>query len=489
MVFSSPIFLFFFLPLFLALYYLIPARTGARNLTALIGSLFFYAWGEPVYVLLLAASTILHYAVALAVAPESGAGRGRRRALLAATIVLDLLILIYFKYTNFLLAQLGPALATAGVPVPDVHVALLLGISFVTFHQISFLVDVYCGRAIPPRNYIDCALYIFLFPQLVAGPIVRYHDIGGQIRDRIHSLERIHSGFFIFSIGLAKKILIADSLGIIADKVFAIPADQVPLVYAWIGILAYTMQIYFDFSGYSEMAIGLGRMMGFEFPRNFNRPYTSRSVTEFWQRWHITLSNWMRLYLYIPLGGNRVAPLHAYANLWIVFVLSGFWHGASWTFIVWGCYYGLFLTLEKICENNGISFNIPGPVRHIATFLIVMVGWVFFRSPSLDYAIGFLGAMVGMNPPSAMVEPWGWVFTDRGLTVLVLAVLISTQSWDRLISSVRLGGQRTAAVLAALAADRRLTAGARFATTLLLLAGSAGGLVSAGYTPFLYFRF
>ncbi|MEJ0063331.1 MAG: MBOAT family O-acyltransferase [Alphaproteobacteria bacterium] len=367
---------------------------------------------------------------------------------------------------------------------------LLLGISFITFHRISYLVDSYKGRAVPPRGFLDCALYIFLFPQLIAGPIIRYHDIGEQIHDRKHTVEGFLAGFFRFSVGLAKKLIIADPLGLVVDKIFDYPAGQTSFMFAWGGIIAYTLQIYFDFSGYSDMALGLGRMMGFRFPENFNRPYISRSVTEFWTRWHISLSNWMRLYLYIPLGGNRLSVARTYANLWIVFLISGIWHGASWNFVAWGAYYGFFLSLERAVVSSALSrISVPGALRHVLTLLIVIVGWVFFRSPSLNYATGYIGTMFGLKTSAvADMPPWGMIFGNRALATMIAASFLACstlpRSWRPYPKSLQAAWTGVVTSAGGLRA-----AGLQFVASLLLLVISAAALVSSDYTPFLYFRF
>jgi len=484
MVFSSPIFLLVFLPIFLACYYLAPAHGNARNGVALLGSVLFFAWGEPVYVFLL--STVFDYQIAKAVCPGSGLAPSTRRLLVALSITLNVGLLLYFKYYNFLLEQLQPLL---GMTPSGHEVVFLLGISFITFHKISFIVDIHTGRAQVPRTVFDCALYLFLFPQLIAGPIIRFHDIGSQIVARHHSVGKVLSGLQMFSIGLAKKVLIADPLGRVADQVFALPPDGVPTVYAWGGVLAYTFQIYFDFSGYSEMAIGLGRLMGFEFPVNFNQPYLARSITEFWQRWHITLSKWMRLYLYIPLGGNRVSPLHNYVNLWIVFLISGFWHGANWTFVIWGAYYGFFLSMEKALDGR-IAVPSWAPVRQLATFLVVVVGWVLFRSASFAQAMAMLRAMAGFTGASLdNAIPWGWLFDDRALFTLGLAAVISLlplsqllrPRWWQIKGSMSVAGYGGLVLLLPMIGS--------FGVTAILLFAAVASLISLGYTPFLYFRF
>jgi alginate O-acetyltransferase complex protein AlgI len=490
MLFSSPLFLFVFLPVFLAAYYLSPRSTHSKNLIALAGSVMFFAWGEPLFVFALIVGTFIDYRVSLAVAPDSTYSQRSKRWLLAVAICLNVAALIVSKYLDFIVtAIINPLEPWFGLYIKPPNIPLLLGISFITFHRISYLVDSYKGRATPPRGFFDCALYIFLFPQLIAGPIIRYHDIGQQIHNRNHTVGGFLTGFFRFSIGLTKKLIIADPLGIVAGKIFDFQADGLSSAFAWIGIVAYSLQIYFDFSGYSDMAIGLGRMMGFRFPENFNRPYISRSVTEFWRRWHISLSNWMRLYLYIPLGGNQVSVPRMYLNLWIVFLISGFWHGASWSFVVWGAYYGLFLSIERATSTSKLKhIVVPGLVRQIMTLVIVMIGWVFFRSPTLEYAMAYLVAMFGFGTgASPSLPPWGLILGNRDLFTIVFASIIGcvtlpqTQSWYPTAFRAAWSGSMT------LQCVRDMSI--QFFASLLLVMLSAAAIVSSDYVPFLYFRF
>lgn len=484
MVFSSQLFLLAFLPLFLIAYFLAPEKIAIKNRVALLGSVVFFAWGEPVNVFVLAASVAIHYAIARKyIANEESSARLKKTALVGL-IALDLCLLINFKYLGFVHDLILNGLDFSAVRSNNYNLTFL-GISFITFHQISFLVDLYTRKNKLPRFW-DYALYIFLFPQLIAGPIVRYHDIGEQFVFRVISLENFHNGMMFFSIGLAKKILLADPLGLVVDKIFSMPPPELSMLYAWLGILSYTFQIFFDFSGYSDMAIGLALIMGFKFPQNFNWPYLAKSITEFWQRWHITLSAWMREYLYIPLGGNRRGNIRTYLNLWTVFLLSGLWHGASLNFIAWGGYHGLFLSLEKMFAGR---INVPAVLRHIYVMLVIVVSWVFFRSPSLDYAIQFLSVMfTGGSGLSYDSAPFGWIFSNRSLVTLILAILIgatpigrnSTEIIRRIIARLHSHGVEPvhSSVMVA-----------RFMTTMLLMFMSISALASAGYTPFLYFRF
>lgn len=490
MLFSSPLFLFVFLPVFLAAYYLSSRTLRIKNFIALAGSVVFFAWGEPLFVFALILGTFIDYRVSLAIAPDSTLNPHTKRWLLAAAICLNIAMLIASKYVDFIVMEIiNPLEPWFHLHITPPNIPLLLGISFITFHRISYLVDSYKGRAIPPRGFFDCALYIFLFPQLIAGPIIRYHDIGHQIHDRNHTVGGFLTGFFRFSVGLAKKLIIADPLGIVADKIFGFPVTDLSPAYAWGGIIAYSLQIYFDFSGYSDMAIGLGRMMGFRFPENFNRPYISRSVTEFWRRWHISLSNWMRLYLYIPLGGNQVSAPRMYLNLWIVFLLSGIWHGASWNFVAWGAYYGFFLSLERLMSNSALArISVPGVLKHVSTLLIVMVGWVLFRSPSLAHALGYLSSMFTFSTaPSLTLPPWGLIFGNRDLVTLVLASFIACATLPHLKSWYPTSLSAAWTNQMSIQGSRAMSF--QFVSTALLILISAAALVSSDYVPFLYFRF
>jgi len=490
MLFTSPLFLFAFLPLLLAAYYLAPRSLHVKNAVALAASVIFFAWGEPIFVYLLIVGIYIDYRASLLIAPDSTCSARTKRWILLGALFLNVAALVASKYLNFIVTEIINPLS----PVLHLHVnppnfPLLLGISFITFHRISYLVDSYKGRAVPPRGFLDCALYIFLFPQLIAGPIIRYHDIGHQIHDRTHTLEKFLSGFFRFSVGLLKKTLIADPLGMVTDKVFGMPGHDLSSLIAWGGIIAYTLQIYFDFSGYSDMALGLGRMMGFQFPENFNRPYISRSVTEFWRRWHISLSNWMRLYLYIPLGGNRISLSRTYLNLWIVFTISGIWHGASWNFIAWGAYYGFFLCLERMLSNSNLSrIPLPPILGQAYTLLLVIIGWVFFRSPTLTQAMSYLSAMfIPQTTPSPATPPWGLVFGNRDLATMVVGSLIACVPLPALQGSL-------VKTLKAAWSGHISTLGLReiivqFSASLVMMVVSVAATVSSDYSPFLYFRF
>lgn len=378
MVFSSITFLIYFLPIFLLLYHLVPHKY--KNALILIASIYFYSWGGPKFILVILGTTCLDYFLVKAMNNQKT--QSSKTKFLIISLCLNLGLLFYFKYCNFFIDNINAAF---GTKITWLEVVLPIGISFYTFESLTYVLDVYRGIHKPLKNFWHYQTYILLFPKLIAGPIVRYHEIADQItnREKNYTSSIKLSGFLIFCIGLAKKTIIANTLGIQADAVFKLPPEQIDTIAAWVGALAYSFQIYFDFSGYSDMAIGLGKMMGFKFPENFNNPYTSKSITEFWRRWHMTLGTWMKNYLYIPLGGNQVNNFKLYRNLIFVFLISGLWHGASWNFILWGAYHGLFLVLErlfliKFYKKIGNWFSIP------LTFIIVITGWVLFRNENIN---------------------------------------------------------------------------------------------------------
>ncbi|MFZ4703345.1 MAG: MBOAT family O-acyltransferase, partial [Candidatus Methylumidiphilus sp.] len=427
MVFSSVTFLFYFLPIFFLLYYLLPFR----NATLLLASLVFYAWGELDNLWILLISIAGNYTSGLAISVAQAYGEKGGRAL-AAGIVINLAVLAYFKYFNLLIATAADVAPLFGIPAPQAeHVPLPLGISFFTFHALSYLVDVYRRKTPVERSLIGLAMYITMFPQLVAGPIIRYSTIAGQIHKRRMTLGRIELGIQIFIVGLAQKVLIANTVALPADQIFSLDPSALTMATAWLGTICYTLQIYFDFGGYSNMAIGLGLMTGFTFPRNFNYPYISQSITEFWRRWHITLSRWFRDYLYIPLGGNRKSPWRTYANLFTVFFLCGLWHGASWTFVFWGMYHGLFLVLER-AGLEALLAKLWRPVRHLYALLVVMVGWVFFRSDSFEKAIAMLKSMAGMAQGDPIMTPLAFYLTHSVFVAIVIGCLASCPLCDAL---------------------------------------------------------
>jgi len=478
MVFSSREFLFIFLPVLLLLYSIVPARW--RNGVALAGSLFFYAWGAPRFVFVLCGSSLIDYVLSRRIA-VAGTRTVRRRTL-AAAVTVNLAVFLYAKYANFFVGEANRALTAFGAdPVSWTEIVLPIGISFFTFQKLSYLIDVYRGIVAPARSFATYLLYVSLFPQLIAGPIVRYHDVNRQLAERTLSTDKMLDGIWRFCTGLAKKVLVANVLGEVADRAFGLEIARLTAPQAWIGVLCYSFQIYFDFSGYSDMAIGLGRMLGFRFLENFNRPYTARTFTEFWRRWHISLSNWMREYLYIPLGGNRCGRARTYLNLWIVFVLSGFWHGAAWNFVVWGAYHGFFLCLDKL---TGFSRrrSMPAWIGIPLTFSLVTVGWVFFRAADLAHAGDYLGRMFLVSAPAADagIMHWGSFCDLRASTLLFVAAVLSFG--PALFKP-------PAALRERIAPDGLIPLLARYGTAMLLLAVSAAALAAGQFNPFIYFRF
>ena len=410
-------------------------RPFVGNCFLLAASLFFYAWGEPVYILLLVASWLLNFLLGLLLgrAVESGRARAARWAL-GLGVAANLIALAVFKYANFLMANGGLALFNRLVPqahAPEAFktIALPLGISFYTFQGLSYLIDVYRGETRASRNVVDFGCYLTMFPQLVAGPIVRYAAVAGALRSRVPTLDDIAAGIERCVIGLAKKLLIADTCGRVADAAFSLSGAEVSWLAAWAGTVCYVLQIYYDFSGYSDMAIGLGRIFGFPFPENFNYPYISRSVREFWRRWHMTLSGWFRDYLYIPLGGNRKGPLRTYVNLLLVFALCGFWHGASWMFVLWGLYHGFFLVLER---RSDFPAGRPRWLQHLYTIVVFMFGWVIFRAENPAQLLAFAKGLCGLTPLGTMTSKISIEFFAGDVYIaLALGILFSMPLFPR----------------------------------------------------------
>ncbi len=476
MVFSSLVFLFLFLPATIAFYYLAPKKL--RNLVLLASSLFFYAWGETIYVPVMLGSIFLNYVFGRFV----GSAAKRKNLYLAAGIAVNLLLLGFFKYFNFLVNAFSPSLSNLGITLPQIpQIHLPIGISFFTFQAMSYLIDVYRGETSAQKNLTKLALYIALFPQLIAGPIVRYHDVARQLEQRSHNKDIFVVGIQRFVIGLAKKVLIANTLASAADEVFSLPTSELTTAVAWLGLAAYSLQIYFDFSGYSDMAIGLGKMFGFQFLENFNYPYISRSVQEFWRRWHISLSNWFRDYLYIPLGGNRKGKSRTYFNLVIVFILCGFWHGAAWTFLIWGLLHGFFLILERSPAGKYLS-QLPDTIRLIYTLLMVNVAWVFFRADDATHALAYLERLFSFSGGNTPLPEF---LTPEIAIALIIGVLGATplpRIWtSTLILDRNNYGKQTI--------QANLAGFAQFAGLITLLLLSIIYVSAGSYNPFIYFRF
>ncbi len=469
MVFSSVFFIFAFLPSVLIVYYLINPRY--RNVFLLISSLLYYAWGEPKFVLVMIASIIINYSCGLLV-DVMNAKLGIRRLILFLAVMLNLGLLFYYKYFMFFITMTNRVFQTHfSVPA----IVLPIGISFFTFQGMSYVIDVYKRTVSAQRNPIHVGTYIALFPQLIAGPIVRYVDICEQLENRSINVCLFNSGIRRFIIGLSKKVLIANVLAEVADSIFGMGISGITTPIAWTGAVCYTMQIFFDFSGYSDMAIGLGRMFGFEFMENFNLPYISKSVTEFWRRWHISLSTWFRDYLYIPMGGNRKG--NVYLHLFIVFLCTGIWHGAALTFIVWGIWHGMFLLVERIFRIKHGTLRIPNMIKWFYTMMVVMLGWVLFRAEYIRYAIRYILAMFGMAEKGFKPYTVFYYLDMQVVITLIFAVLLSSSLPSMLKSKlVSLNGMKVLHYT-------------EHVLLLLFFALSIIIIVNGGYNPFIYFRF
>lgn len=480
MVFTTHIFVFYFLPVLLGVYYALPlvinrlggsseAISRGRNLWLLFMSYVFYGWWNPWFILLMFFVTAANYLCGHFI-NRPGATERQRRFWLVAAVAGSLTTLGFFKYFVFFQLNLNHAFAWLGIEeMTLLRILLPVGISFYTFQALSYTVDVYRGDAPPARSLADFACFIALFPQLIAGPIIRYHSVASQLVSRSHTLERFASGTLLFVLGFAKKILLANPCGRIADTAFA--AESLTAVDAWFGVIAYALQIYFDFSGYSDMAVGLGRMIGFEFIKNFDAPYRADSITDFWRRWHISLSTFLRDYLYIPLGGNRKGPSRTYVNLTIVMLLGGLWHGANWTFVLWGAYHGLWLAFERWLGKQSIYHRLPRAARVGVTFVLVLFSWVLFRAATLDDTLRYFGMMFGageMNVASLLIS--AQMYTQGNLILVALAAwlaIIPLQAHDW-------SGRVTW--------PKALVVGPAFAVSIMAMFAQA-------FNPFLYFQF
>jgi len=485
MVFSSHIFLAYFLPLVLLLNYALPFRWLTLMLTVM--SYIFYGWANPPWVLLMLITSYVDYFCGLALVKYSGLpmdgpdlpllpkGTGRnlgQKVALGISIFTNIAILSFFKYYDFAAESINAIALGVGMPAeiaPLLHVALPIGVSFYTFESMSYAVDVYRGDARPLRNPIDYQCFVALFPHLIAGPIIRYHTIAEQIRSRAFNYEKFARGAAFFSLGMAKKILLANPMGHVADRAFA--ASGLSPLDTWYGLFAYAFQIYFDFSAYSDMAVGLGLMFGFCLMKNFDDPYHSTSITELWRRWHISLSTWLRDYLYIPLGGNRLGESRTYLNLMTVMLLGGLWHGASWNFVIWGLYHGLLLSLERKLGMRGIFDQFPKPIRVAGTFLLICIGWVFFRAETLPQSVQIIRSLIGLEnlSPAASLATAG-IHTPYYVFLFATCALIvwgAPQTWNF---------------------TQRLTP-VRAVLCLSLFATSVVFLWTQTVNPFLYFQF
>lgn len=466
MVFSSTIFLCVYLPLVLLGYYICPKK--GRNLFLLIVSLVFYAWGEPKYVFLMIFSILVNYIFGRLM--DKNRGRQKRmKLLLVLSVVIDLGLLSVFKYTDFIITNVN---AIFGSSFDLLKIALPIGISFYTFQAMSYTIDVYRNDVRVQKNLIDFGMYITMFPQLIAGPIVRYADVQDQLAERSVTTADFSEGVMRFVVGLGKKVLLANQMGAVWSEIYAL-GGNVSALMAWTGAIAYTFQIYFDFSGYSDMAIGLGRMFGFKFPENFRYPYQSVSITDFWRRWHITLSTWFKEYLYIPLGGNRCGLARQALNLLIVWSLTGFWHGAGWNFVMWGLYYFVILFIEKLFLLKALD-KLPKFFRHVYALLLIVIGWVIFASDDVSVLLPYLGSMFGANGAVGGMDVYT-LFTKAVL--LIICCVASTELPKRLFLS------------ATGAMNEKAAFTIKSVMTIALLALSMVLLIGDSYNPFLYFRF
>ena len=473
MVFSSMLFLWIFLPVVLLLNWIVPKK--GKNIVLLIASIVFYAWGEPKYVFLMLFSIVMNYVLGLIMDKREG---GARKIVLAVAVVANLLLLGYFKYYDFI-AQSVNNLFFGGAEVFDIkNIALPIGISFFTFQILSYIIDLFRREIKVQKNILDLALYISLFPQLIAGPIVRYSDVAAQLKNREAPSSKKAEGIRRFVIGLAKKVLISNTVAYVVDQIYALPPTDLTQGAAWLGALLYTLQIYYDFSGYSDMAIGLGKMLGFDFLENFNFPYIATSIQNFWRRWHISLSTWFRDYLYIPLGGNRKGKVRTYINLLIVFFAPGFWHGAGFNFILWGLYHGFFMIIERLFLGKLLDKNPLKFLNYIYTMFVVIMGWVLFRAESLEYAKSYIKRMFtsggGWWSAGEFMDPRTIFYAVCGVIFCGIFANYTTKLKNKMLSTEKCKITWHVCALIVMAV-------LFFLCTLSLVGGT--------YNPFIYFRF
>lgn len=468
LVFSSLIFLFIFLPISIFIYYISPKFI--RNFALLVASLIFYSWGDPLYIFIIIFSIVFNYINALFIDKYRELKKAAR-IILISSIVINLVILSFFKYYGFIIDNINGLFNLNIIVSPP---PLPVGISFYTFEAISYIVDVYLKKVSVQKNIISYGAYITIFPHLVAGPIIKYSDLAEQINKRKESLEMFGEGAELFITGLAKKVLLANNIALLWNSVKATPIQELSMLSAWLGIIAFTFQIYFDFSGYSDMALGLGKMFGFNFIKNFNYPYISRSITEFWRRWHISLGSWFREYVYIPLGGNRKGKLEQYRNIFIVWFLTGFWHGASWNFIFWGLYFGIFMTIEKLFLLKWLE-NKPRFISHIYTLIVVIVSWVLFQFENTAQMTHFISTILGFGT-HILVDERALYYLSTNTILFIILAICSTPLPIKIVSYVREKFNIISTIVVPL-------------IYLLLMFLSTAYLVNESYNPFLYFKF
>ena len=468
MVFSSLTFLFVFLPIVLLIYYISPRPL--KNFVILLFSLIFYAWGEPKFIFLIILSILINYIGALQIVKNSS-DTEKRKFIFITLLLIDISILFFFKYYGFIISSIG---SLFGIDLVIRDIPLPLGISFYTFQQISYIIDVYTKKTKVQKNLINFAAYITMFPQLIAGPIVKYNDIESQLKNRNENLTQFSSGVHRFIIGLGKKVLLANSIGAIWSEIKVIPLNEISILTSWIGIIAFALQIYFDFSGYSDMAIGLAKMFGFEFLENFNYPYISKSVTEFWRRWHISVGTWFREYLYIPLGGNKKGNLIQIRNLFVVWFTTGLWHGASFNFIAWGIYFGVILFIEKIIFKNILN-KLPSFLCHIYTLILVLIGWVIFDMNTLSSAMEYISSMFGLSN-NLVVDKLSLFILSNNIVILLIGIICSTTLLPNVFKKLRCSLKKSNIFII-------------ISMYLIIFILSISYLVGESFNPFLYFRF
>lgn len=467
MLFSSSVFIFIFLPLVLFLYYI--SGKKIRNYILLLASLIFYAWGGVNYLKILMVSILINYIFGLLI--DKTVDRSHlRKFILILGIILNLALLFYYKYYDFFIENINNIL---NMNLELKRIVLPIGISFFTFQGMSYIIDIYRNDGKVNKNIFSVALYISFFPQLVAGPIIKYKIIDEQIRVRKESIDYFSYGINRFVIGLGKKIIISDMLGAISDNIFLLAnSSGIDMITAWIGAICYTLQIYFDFSGYSDMAIGLGHLFGFKFPENFNYPYISRSITEFWRRWHISLSTWFKEYLYIPLGGNRRG--NVYFNLFVVFLVTGLWHGASWNFVIWGLWHGMFMIIERVIRNENWYKKIPSFIKIFITLFIVIIGWVLFKATTLEEGLKYLSIMFGLSNFSNITFEYTYFISRKFIVLIIIGIIASTPIFKKIFNRYR---------------DIKVFELIKTILIILLFIISIIFMVNSTYSPFIYFQF
>lgn len=468
MVFSSLLFIFVFLPLALIVYYLSPK--SLKNLTIMFLGLIFYAWGEPIYVFIMIFSIIFDFINGMLI-EKNRQHKNFIKGILIFSLLINIGMLCFFKYYDFFITTLNNIMS---INIPIHKLPLPLGISFYTFQTLSYIIDVYLGKVEAQRNIINYGAYVTMFPQLIAGPIVKYSHLSPQLENHKTNINDFGKGVELFIVGLGKKVLLANNIGLLWLQIKLIPTENLSVLSAWLGIIAFTFQIYFDFSGYSDMACGIAKMMGFNLVDNFNYPYIANSITDFWRRWHISLGLWFREYVYIPLGGNRKGKLKHYLNLFIVWFLTGLWHGASWNFIIWGLYFGFFIVLEKIFLLK-LFDKLPQCFRHVYTLLLVVIGWVFFEIENIGNAFSFIKVLFGISVNN-FVDNKALYYLNTNLVMFIILILCSTPLIKKLADIINKKYTWSHSIIAP-------------AIGLLLLLLSTSYLVNQSYNPFLYFRF